>query len=60
MLGAEEVAAGRHRLDRLEAEVVLVERHRAQELHHVLQDLDVENELLEGGRQPPSSQPAAW
>src|SRR3954469_19556947 len=28
---AEEVAAGRHRLDRIEAEVVLVERYRLQE-----------------------------
>ena len=45
---AEEVAAGRHALDGLEAELVLVDHDRPQELDHELQHLDVEDELFEG------------
>ena len=46
MLGAEEVAAGRHRLDRLEAKLGLIHLDRLEELSHVLQHLDIQHQFL--------------
>ena len=49
---AEEVAARRDARHRLEGELVLVDPDRLQELHHVLDHLHIEHDLLEGGGEP--------
>ena len=58
MLCAKEMTTRRHRGDGIKTQLILREIYRLQDLHHILQYLDIEDQLFKARRQP-AFQPAS-